>query len=198
VLTLDRIRAVLSDRAPGVMITGAPPPRRTSAVLVPLYEHLGTTYVVLTRRASHLRSHSGEVSFPGGRQDDEDADLWATAVREANEEIGLDPDVPVRIGELDHLRTVSSASHINPYVAELPGGPPLGLEPNPSEVEAVLHVSLDELLVPEYYREEVWAWPEGGERSLSFFELGEDTLWGATATMLRLLLTIGLGLEGRR
>jgi 8-oxo-dGTP pyrophosphatase MutT (NUDIX family) len=64
---------------------------RAAAVLAPLYEHDGELFVVLTRRTWELRSHSGEVSFPGGRQDDGDQHLWHTALREAHEEIALDP-----------------------------------------------------------------------------------------------------------
>src|SRR5690606_36354253 len=80
---------------------------RASAVLAPLYEHEGELYVILTRRTWALRSHSGEVSFPGGRHDDGDPDLWETALRESREEIGLDTSVAERIGELDHLATVT-------------------------------------------------------------------------------------------
>ena len=94
---------------------------RGSAVLAPLYEHDGDLRVVLTRRSSNLRVHSGEVSFPGGRSEPDET-LEETARREAREEIGLDPSGVEIIGELDHLTTITSGSFIVPYVGLLPGG----------------------------------------------------------------------------
>jgi len=162
-------------------------------VLVGLYEEGAQTHVVLTRRSDRLRSHSGEVSFPGGGQDDGET-LWETALREAHEEIGL--RAPVReMGELDHLRTVSSNSAIVPFVAELPDGRP-DLVANPAEVDAILLVPLSELLLDEVYREERWRWPhQGATRPMHFFELVGDTVWGATARVLVQLLGLGLGVD---
>jgi 8-oxo-dGTP pyrophosphatase MutT (NUDIX family) len=155
-----------------------------SAVLAGLYEDVtGSAQVVLTRRSKALRSHSGEVSFPGGRQEPGEQ-LWVTALREAEEEIALDPSVVRHLGELDHLRTVSSRSWIVPYVAEITD-PHLvipTLQAAPDEVELVLHVGLYELLNDGVFREEVF-----------FFEIEGDTVWGATAAMLRNLLSIVTG-----
>ena len=151
-----------------------------SAVLVPLYDEDGDVWVVLTRRSWQLRSHTGEVSFPGGRRDAGDVDLWDTATREAMEEIALAPDDVEPIGELDHLATVTSQSFIVPYVGVLDGP---DLHRNEDEVDAILHVRLAELLDPDVYREERWSW-EGHDRSIHFFELVGDTIWGATGSML--------------
>ena len=167
---------------------------RGAAVLAPIYESAGEAHVVLTRRASGLRVHGGEVSFPGGRQD-ADEDLVGTALREAHEEIGLDPATVEIIGELDHLSTVTSDSFIVPFVALLPG-PPADLTANPDEVAAVLHVPLVELFDPGVYREERWD-IFGTQRSMFFFELVGDTVWGATAAMLRQLLGLATGTVGR-
>ena len=158
---------------------------RASAVLAPLYDDAGDAHVVLTRRTWHLRSHQGEVSFPGGRQEAGEA-LQDTALREAKEEIGLDPTDVELIGELDHLATFSSQSYIVPYVGVLGQRP--ALAPNPAEVDAVLHVSLRELLDPAIFREELWVFPGGHEQPIFFFELVGDTVWGATAALLRQLL----------
>ena len=158
---------------------------RGSAVLAPLYEHDGTVHVVLTRRAQHLRSHRGEVSFPGGGQD-EGEDLLQTALREAFEETRLDPAAVEIIGELHHLQTVTSRSYIVPFVGVLPGRPELTA--NPDEVERILHVTLDELLHDEVFHEEHWGLPPL-DRPISFFDVEGDTIWGATGWMLRDLLT---------
>lgn len=176
------------------------PPRRSprrnslggaSAVLAGLYEHEGELWVVLTRRSRNLRAHSGEVSFPGGRQDPGE-DLFTTAIREAEEEVNLDRTLVEPIGELDHLSTWSSNSVIVPYVVALSRRPVL--RANPGEVEAVLHVPLTELL--DHHREERW-WLFGAYRPIVFFDLIGDTVWGATASMLRQLLGIGTGTLGR-
>jgi len=178
---------------------------RPSAVLAPFYEQDDELWVVLTRRSWELRSHRGEVSFPGGALDPGENPIDG-ALREAKEEIDLDPSTVEVLGELDHLMTVSSRSFIVPLVGLLSHPP--HLTPSPSEVDAVLHVPVRELLLDDVYREERWtfsvppSWapPEavtlGGpmERPIFFFELVGDTLWGATAAMLRHLLALALGL----
>jgi len=180
------------DTSPRFLTSPAtvPPGSAPSAVLVLLYEHQGEPWVVLTRRAWHLRHHAGEVSFPGGRREPGDADLWATALREATEEIGLDPGSVSRIGRLDSFVTVGSRSLVCPFVATVDQRP--DLVPDPVEVDRVLHVPLAELTDPESWREEVWSLDAafGGERTMTFFELHGDTVWGATAAVLRRLLTM--------
>lgn len=166
---------------------------RASAVVAPLYEDEGEAWVVLTRRSSTLRVHSGEVSFPGGGQEPGEA-LPDTARREAQEEIGLDPATIRIVGELDHLSTITSNSFIVPYVAVLPARPITTA--NPGEVAAVLHVPLSELLAPDVFREELWDLG-GVDRPINFFELYGDTVWGATAAMLRQLLGFATGTVGR-
>jgi 8-oxo-dGTP pyrophosphatase MutT (NUDIX family) len=143
--------------------------------------------VVLTRRSSKLRSHAHQVSFPGGRIDPGERPL-AAALREAYEEVGLQPESVHILGELAQLCTFANPAPITPFVAELPGRPVL--LPNPEEVERAFTVALVELMQPEVYREEVWVFPDGSERSMHFFELWGDTVWGATAVMLRELLDL--------
>lgn len=191
--TLAEVRRALIEAGPAQRSERETMPDidRASAVLAPLYEADGELYVVLTRRPWHMRSHSGEVSFPGGRQDDADADLWQTALREAREEIALDTSELSRIGELDHLATVSSHSYIVPYVGALPGRP--HTTASPDEVSAVLHVPVAELLDPAIYREERWELPWAEDRPIFFFELVGDTVWGATGAMLRQLLGLVTG-----
>ena len=166
---------------------------RAAAVLAALYPHDGEVWIILTRRSSALRVHSGEVSFPGGGQDAGE-DLRQTALREACEEVGLDASLVEFVGELDHLSTITSNSFIVPYVAVLPHRPEL--HPNPGEVDAVLHVPLSELLEPDHFREERWD-IFGVDRPMWFFELVGDTVWGATAAMLRQLLGLATGTVAR-
>ncbi|MBS1264354.1 MAG: putative Nudix hydrolase NudL [Acidimicrobiaceae bacterium] len=191
----DLSLALSLHEAVPVCRSGTPVPDRTSAVLIPLYESHQGVSVILTRRSPSLRSHGHEVSFPGGGHDVADADHWATALREAHEEIGLDPALPTRLGELDRWMTVGSRSWIHTYVAELADMPEL--VPDPSEVELILHVPLADLLDEGVFSEELWP-IDGDVRTVTFFELAGDTVWGATAAMLRQLLCLGLGVTDRQ
>ncbi len=195
--SLDDVARALAEAGPALPSEREllPEIERASGVLAPLYEEDGALYVILTRRTWNLRSHQGEVSFPGGRQEAGDPDLWSTSLREAREEIGLDPASVAHLGELDHLATVTSRSFIVPYVGVLPGRP--SLQANPGEVSAILHVPVAELLAPANFREERWTFPGGWERPIFFFELVGDTVWGATGAMLRQLLGLATGTVGR-
>lgn len=167
---------------------GMPDTGKRSAVLVPLYVEDGLAKVVLTRRSPALRSHTHEVSFPGGRVDDTDATLLDAALREAHEEVNLDRSAVRVIGELDRFVTGGSGSLVHPFVGVL-DAPPSNLIANPDEVEEILYVGLNELLLNEVWREEMWQ--RSGDRwPVTFFELYGDTVWGATGNMLRQLLTI--------
>lgn len=194
--SLADVRAALAAADPARPVELRAQEGRVSAVLAALYDEPETdagdsslAHVVLTRRAQHLRSHRGEVSFPGGRQEPGETH-WETALREAHEEIALDPGAVREIGQLDHLRTVTSESFIVPFVAELGGRPEL--VPDPGEVELVLHVPLAELLADDVFHEELWT-IGGQQRPIFFFDLVGDTIWGATAAMLRNLLAIVTG-----
>jgi 8-oxo-dGTP pyrophosphatase MutT (NUDIX family) len=164
---------------------------RRSAVLVPLYDDDGATTVVLTRRSPEMRSHTWEVSFPGGRADGDES-AWQTALRESYEEIALDPATVRPIGDLDQFVTVGSRSLVHPVVGALAGRPVL--EAAPAEVDQILHVTLEELLLDEVFREELWP-IEDRWRPITFFELHGNTVWGATAAMLRQLLGVSLGVD---
>jgi 8-oxo-dGTP pyrophosphatase MutT (NUDIX family) len=182
-----------------VAFDGFPDPGAPSAVLVPLFEEAGETRVVLTRRAAHLRTHTGEVSFPGGRLDTGESPEDG-ARREAAEEVGLDTAALELVGRLSELRTFSSSSSITPVVGLLPGRP--ALAPNPAEVEHVFDVALADLAADGVFREERWRVP-GRPRTpftdaegwfpVWFFELPHDIVWGATARMLVELLRLALG-----
>jgi 8-oxo-dGTP pyrophosphatase MutT (NUDIX family) len=164
---------------------------RPSAVLIPLFDAGDGPEVVLTRRARHLRDHHGEVSFPGGRIEPGETPV-AAALREAEEEVALDPAAVTVIGELDQLATLASRSVIAPVVGRLEGRPVLTAATG--EVDRILHVPLAELLRDDTYREERWG-SDIGVRSIHFFELDDETIWGATARMLVQLLSIATGVE---
>jgi 8-oxo-dGTP pyrophosphatase MutT (NUDIX family) len=137
-----------------------------------------------------MRSHTGEISFPGGRFEDGDTDLEATALRESWEEISLDPSAVRIVGELDRMTTVSSPALIVPYVGHFLNEHELVAAPD--EVDAVLRIPVAELLDPSIYRCEIWKRFDGTEFEITFFELVGDTLWGATARMVRNLFEIVL------
>jgi 8-oxo-dGTP pyrophosphatase MutT (NUDIX family) len=187
-LSLGRVRQVFTDRdgVPSpIESSGAP----RSAVLAPFYEVDGVTHVLVTRRSWDLRHHRGEVSFPGGGEEPADGgDPVRTALRETHEEVGLAPEAVEVVGELDHLTTVSSDRSIVPVVGIL-SGRPTGLVAQPSEVEAILEVPLPELVHPESYREERWGSLDI-DHPVHFFEIEGDTIWGATAAMLRQFLVL--------
>jgi 8-oxo-dGTP pyrophosphatase MutT (NUDIX family) len=191
------VRAALSargdpdDRPPAEVPRVALPgeSRRPAAVLCALFDEGGQAHVVLTRRSSRLRSHTHQVSFPGGRID-RGEDPLAAALREAKEEVDLDPSVVEVIGRLAKLRTALNPAPITPFVALLPARP--DLRPNPAEVERAYTVPLIELTGPDVYRQEMWTFPDGEERPMEFYELIGDTVWGATARMLTELLDLVL------
>jgi 8-oxo-dGTP pyrophosphatase MutT (NUDIX family)/RimJ/RimL family protein N-acetyltransferase len=185
-MRVDHVRAAM-DRVGALESFEAPYGRVRAAVLIPLFEEDGEVRVVLTRRSSSLRSHRGEVSFPGGRLDADETPLQA-ALREAEEEVGIDPTTPEVLGRLAPLATMSSSSSITPFVAVLPERPVL--RPNPGEVELAFDVALSDLLADGVFREERWDFPFGADRPVYFFELPADLIWGATARILHELLAL--------
>jgi len=194
-VTVADIAAALSDRRPPTTLGAVPAGTQESAVLAILYEEADETHVVLTRRSPLMRHHPREMSFPGGRRDPGDADLWATALRESIEEVALDPAVVEPIGALDSFVTGGSGVLVTPFVAVARHRPRLVVA-SPHEVESIRHVRLAELLLNEVWREEVWPDFRGqGDRAITFFEVVGDTIWGATASMLRQLLAIATGTE---
>jgi 8-oxo-dGTP pyrophosphatase MutT (NUDIX family) len=163
-----------------------------SAVLVALFEEDGEVRVVLTRRSTSLRTHRGQVSFPGGRIDPGE-DALAAAVREAREEIGLDPALVRPIGYLARAFAFSTGAPITPVVAALSARPVLA--PNPAEVDRAFDASLADLAAN--FTEEWWSEPGLPRFAMYFFSVEGETVWGATARMLVDLLTTVL-VDGRR
>jgi len=166
------------------------PGAREAAVLVALFDVDGEAAVLLTKRPETMPSHQGEIAFPGGKREPEDASLTAAALREAREEVGLEADAVEIVAELDMIGTVASAFTITPFVGLLGAVP--ALVPDPREVVDAFAVPVSELLHPDAYREETWDL-FGAPRPMAFFELPGETVWGATARILTRLLTILTG-----
>ncbi len=163
-------------------MTDKPPGPTEAAVLLPLYgwpdDEPG---LVFTERRADLRRHAGEISFPGGRRDPEDADLSATALREAEEEIGLDPALVDLDEELPATNTFVTGYRIHPFVGRIPHPRELDLEPNPAEVETVLSFSLDVLRESYEIRRLV---RRGVPIHTPTYEIEGRLIWGATARIL--------------
>lgn len=155
-----------------------------AAVLVPIVLHERPT-VLLTERTAHLSTHSGQVAFPGGRSDPEDRDAAATALREAQEEVGLPPERVEVLGQLSTYIT-GTAFIVTPVVALVQPG--AVLTPNPDEVADVFEVPLDYLLDPAHHQRHLLQW-QGQQREWFAmpYQDGEHMrfIWGATAGMLR-------------
>ncbi|HEV3211932.1 MAG TPA: CoA pyrophosphatase [Acidimicrobiales bacterium] len=172
---------------------------RESAVLVAAFEEGGEARVVLTLRAGTLRRHRGEVSFPGGRLDPGEAPLDA-ALREAHEEVGLEPARVVPVAWLRPIVTFASGSIIRPFVGTLDARPELRAQPD--EVERCFDVSLAELLDDGVFHEERWRRPSprapsGGTFPIYVFEVAGETVWGATARILTELCSLAVGVALR-
>jgi 8-oxo-dGTP pyrophosphatase MutT (NUDIX family) len=161
---------------------------RPAAVLVPLYQAGGTWHVLFTQRTHLVETHKGQVSFPGGRVDPEDTDRIATALREAEEEIGLRREDVTVLGQLDELLTVTQYQ-ITPIVGTFPW--PYDFVLSEAELSAVFGVPLTWLADPRNleirYRD-----PLAGGRKVPVYYLHYDsyTIWGATARMLLNLLDV--------
>jgi 8-oxo-dGTP pyrophosphatase MutT (NUDIX family) len=154
---------------------------RPAGVLVPVSVATGTPRLILTKRSSALKHHPGQIAFPGGKQDEGDANVTATALREAQEEIGLPPALPEILGHLPTHETVTSFT-VTPVVAILRA--PFQLTPEPGEVDEVFSVPLAHVLNPENYIVESRRW-RGHKRYYYTVPFGPYYIWGATARMLR-------------
>lgn len=181
------LRSAFADRDP---VTLTMPEARAAAVLIPIYPG-PEPILIFTVRSESLPSHKGQISFPGGSIDPDDPTPEAAALREAHEEIGLDPTGVKIVGRLDDMPTFVSGYIVSPIVGFLEARPQLSA--NPAEVAHVLEIPLEDL-VDEIRREpgfsdrgrtyptEAWVW-------------NEHVIWGVTARLLRDLLAV-LGAAG--
>ena len=182
----DRLEPVERADMLSDALEGKLPHARKAAVLLGLFEQEGEPTILFIRRSSTLRAHSGEIAFPGGGVDPGDSSPIMAALREAREEIGLDPLRAEVLGVLQPVFTVVSNYLIIPVVAFLPWG--LGtLQLQASEVTEIILVPLRILTDPGIFHSEEWM--RGGRaRTIYFYDYGSYRIWGATARILHTLL----------
>lgn len=174
----------------------SPPPRRLPAsdlrqasVLVPLYVDAGELWTILTKRTDTLPSHRSQIAFAGGGRELKE-DPWAAALREAEEEIGLDPKTVLRLGELDEGET-PAGFRVIPCVGAIPHK--IELHPDGSEIAEVFSLPLSAFTNPRLVEEREVSL-NGVPRSLRIYHVGNRQIWGLTARILQNLL-VRLGLE---
>lgn len=196
---IERVRAAMRGPLPGfeAQLTMAPRPRpfspppgvepRQAGVLLILYPIHGVLHLVLTVRTSDLNHHSGQVSLPGGGWEEGDASLQETALREAQEEIGIATDGLELLGPLTTIYVPPSNNMVHPFVVYSPQRPTF--HPDPKEVAELLDVPLHLFLDPATRREEDWTW-RGAPLHVPFYSVGEHKVWGATAIILAEFLTL--------
>ena len=156
---------------------------KDAGVLVPVFEQDGELHAVFTRRRDDLRRHPGEISFPGGRIDPGDADLSVTALREAHEEIGLDPSTVELLGALQPTPTIATGYAVYPFVGLIEPGHEWTL--SEQEVQEVLQLSLPDLRHGYGRRRLV---RRGLPIRTDTYVVGDHLIWGATARILADLL----------
>jgi 8-oxo-dGTP pyrophosphatase MutT (NUDIX family) len=193
---LDAWREVYESFSPVDVETGERRPRippagadsRRAAVLVPVLLEPEGARIVYTVRRDDLQDHAGQISFPGGSMDPDDGSLLETALREAEEEIDLSPDLVDVVGELEEMYIPPSNFRVSPFVGLLPPEAEMVLAPD--EVEAIFTVSLEELMAPRTFRKVPWR-RDGRDYVVPAFAVEGPpprNIWGATAAITAALL----------
>jgi 8-oxo-dGTP pyrophosphatase MutT (NUDIX family) len=193
---LEEWREVYEGFSPVDLETGERRPRvpprgadsRRAAVLVPILIEGEDARVVYTVRKDDLADHAGQISFPGGSMEAHDGSLLETALREAEEEIDLNPGLVEVVGELEEMYIPPSKFQVSPFVGLLPSEAEMVLAPD--EVEEIFTVSLTTLTAPETFRKVIWR-RDGRDYEVPVFALEDPVprnIWGATAAMTASLL----------
>jgi 8-oxo-dGTP pyrophosphatase MutT (NUDIX family) len=179
-----RLLGALAARARRV---AEPGDRSPAAVLLLIVYRDGEPHLVFTKKTETVPHHKGQFAFPGGLAETRDASRVETALREAREEVGLDPAAVEVLGIMDDVPTATTRFVITPVVALCPAVP--ALAPDGREIERVFDVPLRALVDPGAFREEWWE-REGRAHPVAFFTVGEDVIWGATARILKEFLEL--------
>ena len=175
-MVATRISKILAARTPQTLAGNGHKP---AAVLVPIQERTDGEYLVLTKRADHLPTHKGQIAFPGGRVDSRDADPIQTALRECQEEIGIDPDCVIVLGRLDEF-TAGYGLVVTPVVGVIPERCEFRLDPG--ETTAVASVPVRSFLEQANFLQDAHLSPSG-HPSYHFYVNGWD-VWGVTARII--------------
>ncbi|MDA8080194.1 MAG: CoA pyrophosphatase [Actinomycetota bacterium] len=183
------IKQVMASHVPIVLPPGRNSPnlphqaelRPNASILIPIFDQDGMANMILTRRSSSLRTHAGEVAFPGGKVEEGET-IEQAAVREAYEEIGLDPAGIKIEGRLVSSSTMSSFMSLVAVVATLPK--PVSYRLNSSEVERVFSFPISYLFQDGVHSVELWPLSDEGQFEMHFFDFGDDLVWGATARII--------------
>jgi 8-oxo-dGTP pyrophosphatase MutT (NUDIX family) len=175
-MVAEKIAKALRARSPQAIAGNGHKP---AAVLIPIQERRDGDYLVLTKRADHLRTHKGQISFPGGRVDAGDADVIETALRESREEIGLDPTCVRILGRLDEF-TAGYGLVVTPVIGVIPADCEFRIDP--AETTAVASVPIRSLMEPPNFTMNDYLSP-GGHPSYHFYINGWD-VWGVTARII--------------
>ncbi len=179
---IEKIRSSLAART-RVPLPAGPVP---SAVLIPLFLRNGAYHILFTKRSENLNHHGGEISFPGGVSQPEDADTHRTALRETWEEVGISPEEVDVLGVIDDFLSIHNYL-VTPYVGVV--STERQFVANPAEIERIVEVPLSFLLTPGIFQVREWTW-QGRTFPLFFVAYGEETIWGLTAAMLKQFLDI--------
>jgi 8-oxo-dGTP pyrophosphatase MutT (NUDIX family) len=181
-MVADKIVRALKSRAPQALAVNDYKP---AAVLIPIQERQDGDYLVLTKRADHLRTHKGQVAFPGGRVDPSDADVTETALRECYEEIGIGPDCVRILGRLDEF-TAGYGLVVTPVVGVIPAHCEFRIDP--AETTAVASVPIASLMQSPNCNLSEYLSP-GGHPNYHFYVNGWD-VWGVTARIIAQFLEL--------
>jgi 8-oxo-dGTP pyrophosphatase MutT (NUDIX family) len=178
---IEEVRGRLSRRLarPGPSATDA---LRRAGVLVPLFVRDAKLWILLTRRTESVEHHRGQISFPGGGEEPGDEDLYATALRESQEELAIEPADVIALGSLSPIVTVTDF-YVEPYVAAVPQ--PYVWRPAEAEIAEVIEAPVASLMDPAI--REARPMP-GREGMVLFYHFGKHVIWGATAGILSELL----------
>lgn len=174
------IRARLNATAPSRL---PPDDTRQAAVLVPLYVDAGELWTLLTKRSEDLPHHGGQIAFPGGSLEAEE-DAWTAALRETEEEVGIDRQKVLRLGDLDEAKT-PSGFRIVPCVGAVPF--PLETTRNAGEIEEIFSVPISAFANPQMIEDRIVTF-DGEDREIRIYHIGGRQVWGLTARIIQNLL----------
>ncbi len=158
-----------------------------AAVLVPIFDRDGELYVLFIKRSDRVMTHQGQVAFPGGRSDPEDADILTTALREAQEEVGLRPETVEVLGRLTSAATMTSNYFVTPFVGVI--GVPTDLRADEHEVAEIFSVPIAVLRDPRFRGRFTWE-RNGSPQDYPAILYGEQPIWGLTLRIIEELLEL--------